>query len=343
MKSSLIGTNQLGRSGIFLTEIGFGAAPLGNLYREITTANSKMAVEAAWDAGMRYFDTAPYYGFGLSERRVGDILREKPPKDVIISTKVGRLLKPDTGHYGAQMRHGFCSPMPFEPEFDYSYDGIMRSYEHSLIRLGHGKIDILLVHDIGALTHGENHKKHFRDLEMGGYRALDELRSSGDIKAIGLGVNEYEVCEQSMEIGRFDCFLLAGRYTLLEQCTLDSFMPKCSAYGAKLIIGGAYNSGILATGVKSGQELYYNYESPPPEIIERVRKIENICDAYNVPIAAAALQFPLYHELVASVIPGMGSGARVNQTVALYKTQIPDQLWSDLRIEGLLHSEAPTP
>ena len=334
-------SRSLGQTSISLTEIGFGTAPLGNLYKEVGEDEASAALGAAWQSGIRYFDTAPYYGFGLSERRVGDITRNL--EGLVLSTKVGRLLVPDQKHRGTALRHGFCSPLPFKPEFDYSYDAIMRSYETSLVRLGQAKIDILLVHDLGELTHGQEHQRHFRDFETGGYRALEELRSSGDIKAIGLGVNEYEICEQVMDVGQFDCFLLAGRYTLLEQGALMSFMPKCQAHGASLIIGGAYNSGILATGVRSSAKLHYNYETPPPEIVKQVASIEDICDAYKVPIAAAALQFPLHHELVTSVIPGVESAKRVKQTMALYETNIPSQLWADLKSEGLLHSEAPTP
>lgn len=339
----VIPSRRLGTSSLSLTEIGFGAAPLGNLYREVSRDESYAAVDTAWMHGMRYFDTAPYYGFGLSERRVGNILRARSPADYIVSSKVGRLLVPKRDHYGSEMRHGFCSPLPFEPKFDYSYDAIMRSYEDSLVRLGHAKIDILLVHDLGALTHGDEHAKHFGDFEKSGYRALEELRRAGDVSAIGLGVNECEVCEESMGIGQFDCFLLAGRYTLLEQGALESLMPKCADHGASLIIGGAYNSGILATGVRTDAQLYYNYEQPSKEIIERVARIEDICCEYKIPIAAAALQFPLHHELVTSVIPGVGSARRVEQTIELYRTEIPEQMWRDLKGEGLVHQGAPTP
>lgn len=214
MISNTFPTRQLGKTPCRVSEIGFGAASLGNLYQAISPEQAQATAEAAWAAGIRLFDTAPHYGQGLSERRLGDVLRNKPPRDYVLSTKVGRLLKP-AGY--AEHRHGFCSPMPFDIHYDYSYDGIMRSFEDSQQRLGLDRIDIALVHDIGRLTHGEQHEHHFKMLAESGYKALDSLRHDGLVQAIGLGVNEYEVCEQVLEHGDYDCFLLAGRYTLLEQ------------------------------------------------------------------------------------------------------------------------------
>ena len=283
-----------------LSTLGFGAASLGNLYREIDDQSAREAIAAAAQIGMRYFDTAPFYGFGLSERRAGDFLRTLDREQFVLSTKVGRVLEPAPLHKGSEERHGFCSPMPFEPVYDYSYDGVMRSYEASLARLGLARIDILLVHDIGAFTHGEENQRHFRALSGGGVHALQELKAAGDISAVGLGVNEYQVCEDVMEIGQWDCFLLAGRYSLLEQNPLDGFMEKCLAHGATLIIGGAYNSGILATGVRHGTA-YYNYAPAPRGIVEKVEKIEDICDAHGVLLPAAAIQFPAAHQAVSSV------------------------------------------
>lgn len=334
---------KIGQTRLSVTELGFGAASLGNLYREVSRDSSYAAVNKAWDSGIRYFDTAPYYGFGLSERRVGNIIRYRPRGEFVVSTKVGRLLKPDPEHEGLGMRHGFCSPMPFKPIYDYTYSGVMRSYEDSLQRLGLARIEVLLVHDIGELTHGAENTKHFSDLSNGGYRALEELRRNGDIDAIGLGVNEWQVCEAAMDIGVWDCFLLAGRYTLLEQGALDSFMPRCADHGASLIIGGAYNSGILATGVRGGGELHYNYAAPSQDIISRVAAIESICTAHGVPLPAAALQFPLAHPLVSTVIPGIGSERRVAQTMDLFAHNIPKSFWSDLRSAGLIDEGAPTP
>lgn len=326
-----------------LPSLGLGCASLGSLYRSIDREQAFATVDAAWDADMRYFDTAPYYGLGLSERRLGDALRDRPRQDFLISTKVGRILEPDTSPDLAAERHGFVTPMPFKVRYDYSYDGIMRSYEASLQRLGLARIDILLVHDIGKLTHGEDNARHFADLADGGYRALDQLRGSGQVSAIGLGVNEWEVCADAMAIGRWECFLLAGRYTLLEQEPLHGFLPQCEAHGAKIILGGAYNSGILATGTRRGGEMYYNYEPAPTAIIEKVGQIESICDAYGVKLAAAALQFPLAHPVVQCVIPGIGEARRVQQTQQLKEQAIPASFWAELVAAGLLDKDAPVP
>lgn len=323
--------------------LGLGCASLGNLYRAISDEQALETVQAAWGAGMRYFDTAPYYGLGLSERRLGDALRTYPRGEYTISTKVGRLLDPNLSPDLAAERHGFVTPMPFKVRYDYSYDGVMRSYEASLQRLGLARIDILLVHDIGKQTHGEANAGHFADLADGGYRALDELRSSGAVERIGLGVNEWEVCADAMAIGRWDCFLLAGRYTLLEQEALHGFLPRCESHGAKIILGGAYNSGILATGTRQGGEMHYNYAPAPPDIIERVQRIEALCDAHKVSLAAAALQFPVAHPVVECVIPGLGDAGRVRQTIALAQEPIPSAFWHALHAEGLLDSAAPWP
>ena len=326
-----------------ITKLGFGGASMGNLYRPVSDACAAETLDAALHAGINLFDTSPYYGFGLSERRLGNALRGIEKGDYVLSTKVGRLLKPAPNSDTGQLRHGFQSPMPFEPEYDYSYDGIMRSYEASLQRLGLAKIDILLVHDIGALTHGDQDTYHFDQLATSGYEALNELRRSGDIAAVGLGVNECEVCERAMQVGQFDCFLLAGRYSLLEQQPLHSFLPKCQSHGASVILGGPYNSGILATGVHSGITPYFNYEPATQIVIERVAKIESICADYGVTLAAAALQFPLAHPAVASVIPGLGSKKRVQKTLALLREMIPTDFWRALKNANLLDQEAPIP
>lgn len=335
-------TRRIGKTKLEASELGFGAASLGNLFHEVSDADAAATVDAAVDAGLLYFDTAPYYGFGLSERRLGDRLRKLDRDDFVLSTKVGRLLKPKPEHKGSDIRRGFATPMPFEPAYDYSYDAILRSFEDSLQRLGLARIDILFVHDIGVVTHGDANAAHFRDLQTGGYKALDELRSAGLVGAIGLGVNEWQVCEDAMEHGDYDCFLLAGRYTLLEQEALNSFIPKCEAAGSTLVIGGAYNSGILVTGTRRDSTPYYNYEPAPAEIVDRVQKIEAICDAHSVTLAAAALQFPLAHPVVSSVIPGLGNPKRIEQTLNLYREDISVDFWSDLRSAGLIRDDAPT-
>jgi D-threo-aldose 1-dehydrogenase len=334
-------TRPVGRTSLSVPVLGFGAAPLGNLYAAMRDADARNTVLAALEGGITHFDTAPYYGFGLSERRVGDAVRGR--ESIVVSTKVGRLLQPDTTIQGSGCRHGFYSPMPFEPVYDYSFDGVMASWEASRQRLGLARIDILYVHDIGRMTHGDQHETSFRQLTSGGgFRALEELRSSNEISAFGLGVNETAVCLEAMNYADLDVILLAGRYTLLEQDSLGDLLPACARSRTSIVVGGPYNSGILATGTKRG-ETHYNYDIAPPEIIERVRRIETHCDRFRIPLAAAALQFPLANPVVVSVIPGLGNPHHVEQTLGLYSATIPGEFWHDLKTDGLLHVDAPVP
>jgi len=331
---------RIGRTDLEVTVYGCGGAPLGNMYAPLADGEARALLDGAWDAGFRFFDTAPLYGFGLSERRMGDALRARPRGDYVLSSKVGCLLAPDAR---PNARSGdFIDALPFRPVYDYSYDAVMRSYEDTLQRLGTDRVDMLFIHDIGAMTHGADaHPALFETAMTGGYRALDELRRAGDVKAIGLGVNEWQVCEEAMDRGRFDVFLLAGRYTLLEQRALDSFVPRCVREGVSIVVGGAFNSGILATGPVAGAR--YDYRPAPPEILARVAGIEAVCKAHGVPLAAAALQFPLTHPAVACVIPGMARRPEIEANAALIETTIPPALWTDLKAAGLLRQDAPTP
>lgn len=330
---------RLGHTGLHLTELGFGAAPIGNLYRPLLDRDVDALLHSAWEAGLRYFDTAPLYGFGLSEARLGRFLQTKPRDEFVLSTKVGRLMKPNTGWH--EQREAFIDAAPFEPVFDYSYDGIMRSFDESLERLGLDKIDILLMHDIGSATHGAEHPSLMKTAMNDGYRALDTLRAEGRAAAIGIGANEWQVCAEAMNYGRWDAFLLAGRYTLLEQEPADVFFPLCAKAGIGLVIGGAFNSGILATGVVAGAR--FNYGDVPEDVIARVRRIDAVCKAHGVPLPAAALQFPGAHPLVATVIPGIANRAELVSAVSWAKQTIPASLWSDLKAEGLLQSAVPVP
>ena len=339
LSNSPAATCASGRPAPSLPRLGFGAASLGNLYAEMSDEAACETVDAALEQGLGYFDTAPHYGFGLSEARLGRALAGR--RAVAVSTKVGRRLVP-TKPDAPRERHGFVGAAPFEPVFDYSYDGVMRSYEESLARLGREHIDVLLAHDLGRVTHGDAHPGHFKTFVEGGYRAMRELRDSGAVGAIGLGVNECEVCEEALAYCDFDAFLLAGRYTLLEQTALDSFLPLCVERGVSIILGGPFNSGILAEGVQPGRVAHYNYAPAPPEIVERVVRLQAVCEAHATPLAAAALQFPLAHPSVVSVIPGMASPAQVTMACDLMSFRIPDALWADLRAEGLLHEAAPT-
>ena len=340
--SRALATRAVSSTKLRLTELGFGAAPLGNLYRTLSDGEARDTVIAALETGIGYFDTAPYYGFGLSERRLGDVLRGVD--DFVLSTKVGRLLQTDPSVPAFGERWGFYSPMPFQPVYDYSFDGVMKSWESSLQRLGLARTDVLYVHDIGRLTHGDRHESTFRELtDGGGLRALEQLRAGGAIQAFGIGVNEIAICLQAMQHGHLDVILLAGRYTLLEQDALDDLLPACAKAGTSIVIGGPYNSGILATGTRHGGALHYNYASAPQTIVERVSRIEAHCEHYAVPLAAAALQFPLAHAQVVSVIPGLSSRHHVERTLSFYETRIPDELWQELKREGLLRADAPVP
>lgn len=327
-----------------LGALGFGSSSLGNLYRAIEDSAATETVRAAWDAGIRYFDTAPHYGFGLSEKRVGAALAQVDPDETaIVSTKVGRRLDPVPGKDLTQLRQGFVSPEPVESVFDYSYDAIMRSYEASRERLRRDRIDILYAHDIGRFTHGHDHPALFKEFMSGGYKAMRELRDGGAVGAIGLGVNEYQVCEEVLADADLDVVLLAGRYTLLEQESLETFLPLAERRDVKIVLGGPYNSGILAKGVRGRSEVHYNYEPAPPAIVARVGAIEDVCNTHGVSMAAAALQFPLAHPQVVSVIPGMGSARHVRMSVELMAIDIPDTLWRDLKAQGLIRSDAPVP
>ena len=340
--SEPLATRPLGRTGVGVTVLGQGSAPLGNLYRPVSDEAARETFDAAIALGIRYFDTAPYYGFGLSERRLGDALRGRA--DVVLSTKVGRLLRPAPDADTASDRHGFVSPMPFEPVYDYSYDAILRSHEQSLQRLGLGTIDILLIHDIGRLTHGERHAATLDQLtEGGGLDALGRLREEKLVSAIGVGVNEIDICLELMDGIDLDVLLLAGRYTLLEQGAIEQLLPRCVAEDVSMVIGGPFNSGILATGTSTPATPRYNYDSAPPAVRERVAHLESVCANYDVPLAAAALQFPLSHPAVASVIPGFGSAAEVRAGVAHFRTPIPPEFWAELQREQLIDERAPVP
>ena len=326
---------RIGRTSLEVTALGLGCATLGGSRVEVSRREAEAVVHAAWAAGVRYIDTAPYYGFGRAERCVGDAMRGEPRDEWVLSTKVGRLLRPhpmpaEAGKDGP--------PMPFDPVYDYSYDGIMRSFEDSLQRLGLARIDILFVHDIGTMTHGnEAHPRLMHALRDSGYRALESLRSGGAVRAIGIGVNEREVLIEAMQWGAWDVFLLAGRYTLLEQGPLEDLLPKCLEAGTSIVVGGPLNSGILA-----GRDTW-NYRTAPPEIVARVDAIKAVCDSHRVPLAAAALQFPLAHPVVAAIIPGPRNVGEFHANLELLHHPIPSRLWADLRDAGLLHPEAPTP
>jgi D-threo-aldose 1-dehydrogenase len=332
------------RRGVELqfTELGFGGAPLGNLYRPMTEKEARLMLEAVWAAGCRYFDTAPLYGLGLSETRLNGFLRPKPRDSYLISTKIGRLLDVCEPHERTRQYAFFETPSRRE-RFDYSYDGAMRSLEFSLERLGLDQIDIVYGHDVDVSTHGskEASDAHIKEFMAGGYRALDKLRASGALKAIGAGINDWDVAETLARAGDFDVFLLAGRYTLLEQDALTSFLPLCEEKRIAVVIGGPFNSGILATGVKA--DAHYNYGPAPEEVKDRVRRIQQVCKSFKVRLPEAALRFPLGHPAVLSVIAGAQRASEVRRNAAMMNAKIPAALWRALKAEKLLREDAPTP
>lgn len=311
-----------------LPTLGMGTAAIGNLYRAMPDAEAHAAVQAALDAGIRYFDTAPHYGFGLAEERLGAMIEGRG--DVIVSTKVGRLLVP-TGATGE--RHGFVDARPFEPVFDYSHDAILRSHEESLRRLRRDRVEILFAHDIGRLTHGDAHEAMLARFLDGGYRAMRRLRDEGAIDAIGIGVNEVAICLDLLERVELDMILLAGRHTLLDRSAAETLLPLCEAKGVRVIVGGPYNSGILARPLAEATNLHYDYAAPPPAMVAKARAIEAEAQRFGVSLPVAALHFPLRHPAVASVIPGMANAVEVADTVARLAVPVPEAMWA--AIDGL--------
>lgn len=330
----------LGKSGVSITQLGFGGAGLGELFSRVDEATAAATLGAAWDAGIRYFDTAPYYGSGLSEIRTGRLLDNKPRGEFVVSTKVGRWFYPPTDPDNFRAP-GWAGGLRFAHVHDYSYDGIMRAYEQSQMRLGMNRIDLIVIHDLDFWFHKTEEKvsAYLAQLFTSGWRALEQLRSQGLVRGIGAGINEMGMMPRFLDMLDLDFFLVALRYTLLEQETLKAELPYCERRNVGVVIGGVYNSGILATGAVEGAK--YNYANATPEIMQRVSKIEAVCKAHNVPLAAAAVQFPLGHKSVVAVIPGAIHPDQVRQNVANFRHPIPPELWSDLKAKGLLAEDAP--
>jgi D-threo-aldose 1-dehydrogenase len=330
---------KLGRSDLVVSPLGFGAAPLGDLYALLDEAQAVATVETAIAGGVTLIDTSPLYGHGLSEHRIGAALRRAPGKPVVLSTKVGRVAEPFAPRGDGS---GYFGGLPHRLRFDYSYDGAMRSLEQSALRLGVDHLDIVLIHDVDVWTHGRDRiEARFSEAMNGAYRALESLRASGAVKAIGVGVNEAEMCERFARAGDFDTMLLAGRYSLLEQPALKSFMPLALEKGIGLMLGGVFNSGILATGAIAGAK--YNYKPAPPEILARVASLEAVCRRHDVPLKRAALHFALGHPAVASLVMGAVSSAEVADQIAELAAPVPAALWAELKAQGLLAIDVPVP
>jgi D-threo-aldose 1-dehydrogenase len=318
---------KLGRTVLEVTRLGFGTAPLGGLFEALTDDEAHRVVEAAWSAGIRFFDTAPQYGNGLAEQRLGAVLSTKPREQFVLATKVGRLLRA-----GAPPQSDtFPGAPPLNPVFDFSYDGVMRSVEESVTRLGIDRIDVLHIHDPD---------EHFAEALAGAYPALDRLRAEGTIKAVGAGMNQAEMLARFAREANFDCFLLAGRYTLLDQVGLTELLPLCVERGIAIIAGGVFNSGILADP-KPGT--HYNYQAAPDELVRRAARIKTVCERHGTSLKAAAIQFALGHLAVRTVLTGCRSVDEVNENVEAFQAPIPAAVWQDLKAEGLLAAEVPLP
>ena len=318
----------LGRTSLEVTRFGLGTAPLAGLFEAVAEDQALRVIDRAWDAGIRHFDTAPLYGYGLAELRLGKALRDKPRAEFVLASKVGRLLRADAP---PDPRQEFRGTPPVNPVFDFSYDGVMRSVEESLERLHLDRIDILHIHDPD---------NHFDQAIAGAYKALDRLRSDGVITAVGAGMNQAEMLTRFAREGNFDCFLLAGRYTLLDQVALKELLPLCAERGIAIIAAGVYNSGVLADP-KPGAR--YNYVEAPEPLVERARRIRAVCDRHGVPLKAAAVQFPTSHPAVSCVVVGCRSVAQLEDSIAMFELEIPQALWADLKAERLLPEAAPTP
>jgi D-threo-aldose 1-dehydrogenase len=316
----------LGKSNLKVTRLGLGSAPLAGLYSEVPEATALAVVERAVVSGLRLFDTAPYYGYGLAERRLGTVLKTVPRDDFVLSTKVGRLLRPDAPPEEFTVFKGTPATNPI---FDFSYDGVMRSVEDSLGRLGLDRLDVLLIHDPDD---------HYEQALTGAYPALERLRSDGTVGAIGVGMNQWEMLARFAKDAEFDCFLLAGRYTLLDQSALKVLLPICQARNIGVIVGGVFNSGILARPQTGAT---FNYAPASSAWLVKAQRIQRVCEKHGVPLKAAALQFPLMHPAITTVLTGCRSVAELAENIAMLDARIPAQLWSDLHSAGLIADGAP--
>jgi D-threo-aldose 1-dehydrogenase len=314
--------------------LGFGGAPLGNMFDVVSEETAEAALVAAWETGVRHFDTAPHYGSGLSEHRFGNVLRRYPREEFVLSTKVGRIMRPAPG--GAD-NPPFVQGLPFRGEYDYSYDATMRSIEDSYQRLGLAQIDIAYIHDVAADHHGDAWQELFEIAMSGAAKALIRLRDEGVIKGWGLGVNLTEPCERALEMSDPDVFLLAGRYSLLNQPALDRLFPMCAERGVHVVVGGPYNSGLLAGGRN------FEYQEAPQEMVQKRDRMAEVCSRHGVDLRSAALQFCAAHPVVAAIIPGAKHADKVRENARLMAAAIPPALWDELREEGLLPTGAPTP
>ncbi len=337
-----ISQREIGRTGTNVTEFGLGTAPLGDLFEVLNEDAAQGILQAAWDVGVRFYDTSPYYGSGKSEHRVGHFLRQKRRDEFILSTKVGRVFH--AAHSPATFESGpFMGGLPFEFTVDYSYDGIMRSYEDSLQRLSLPTIDLLVIHDLDFYFYETEARvnAYLTQLYTSGWRALDELRRHGLVKGVGAGINELGMIPRFLDLVDLDFFLVAYGYNLLTQVMLEEEFPLCEQRGISIIVGAVFASGILATGAVPGARYFYAPASP--EVMEKTNRIEQVCKRFQTPLPCAALQFLLANPIVAAIIPGAIEVAHVQTNFDLLQRPVPAELWSALKSEGLLREDAPTP
>jgi len=337
-------TRRLGKSEVAVTSVGFGTVPLAGFKAKASYADFESVIKAAFDGGVKYFDCAPMYGFGKAEYYLGHALRELGiRKDVVVSTKVGRVLKAASRVNKLDTVYGieWVDPLPFLDTYDYTYDGIMRSFEDSQARLALDYIDVLLVHDLGKSWHGDQADTYWAQIRKSGYKALDELRSSGAVSAVGLGVNETESVVTVAREFNIDCALIAGRYTLLNHAPLEGAFAELQERNVSVIAGGVFNSGILATGV-NGPGATYDYQTVPEAVVKKVHALQSVCAEYGVPLASAAIEFVLMHPAVATVVLGAPGVEEVKQNLASASKVIPTEFWHDLKQQGLIPEGAPT-
>ena len=327
----------LGNTDVKLPLLGFGGAPLGELFKKVEALQVEEILNQAYDSGIRYYDTAPWYGHGLSEHRLGYMLRQKMSNEFILSTKVGRVYSPFKGDSKDFDGSPWIGGLPFQCCFDYSSEGFERSYIDSTLRLGLNQIDLLVIHDLDYGYHGKTVQQKLKELESG-IEWLNKMKDSGRIKSFGAGINDMQMMPVLMELFDLDFFLVAMPYTLLDQSPLEDIFPACKKREIGIIIGSPYASGVLALGSK--YQSTYGYVPPDNEILKKVKSIESICKEYNLPLKAASLQFPLFHPLVASVIPGVLDREEVLENIQMIRYPIPSEFWFDLKNSELLHSEA---
>jgi D-threo-aldose 1-dehydrogenase len=331
------------RTALAQGPLALGGAPLGNLYRPLSDADAIALVRHAYASGIRYFDTAPHYGNGLSERRFGAVLSTLPRDAFVLSTKVGRLLRRDRAAPSAQ--HGYVDVPPLVQTYDYTRDGLLRSLDDSRRRLRVDRVDLVYVHDLDRATHGPRFEAHFRALLDSGLPALAELKAAGVIGGYGIGVNGVAICLETLRHADLDIILLAGRYTLADQSALPDLLPECMRRDVTVVVGGAFNSGILATGSRpaAGTRPYFDYASAPDAMVAHVAALEAVCARHGVALPAAALQFPAAHPVVSAVLAGARSVPELEQCLAWSKWPIPAEFWVELRERGLLAAAAPLP